>query len=179
MFTSQMPMQTSTSAPQILPPEQRLPIDEGAEQDIHHRVHEPEDGNPADGVVLHQQGPDDIARAADERQIKQHRQAQSALRVEAAAQCQTDQQQSQPAHEQIEEADRKAVRLFRHGLVPRTGQGKNDRGQQHTEHAPGASAAVVADGADDFTEMRTGCCTARTDQRKLMDRSTHTVLLDK
>ena len=69
--------------------------------------------------------------------------------MEAAAQCQTDQQQSQPAHEQVEEADRKAVRLFRHGLVPRAGQGKNDRGQQHTEHAPGASAAVVADGADE------------------------------
>ena len=44
LFTSQMPMQTKHQCPQILPAEQGLAVEHGAQQHVDHRVHEAEDG---------------------------------------------------------------------------------------------------------------------------------------
>jgi len=68
-----------------------------------------------------------------------------------SAQRSAQHKQSYAAHKQVDKADRKAVGLFGHGLVPRAGQGKDDRGQQHAEDAPAAAAAVVAEGADEHS----------------------------
>ena len=57
--------------------------------------------------------------------------------------------QCQTAHEQVDETDGKAVCFFGHGFVPRAGQGKDDGGRHHAEHAPAAAAAVVAQRADE------------------------------
>ena len=56
--------------------------------------------------------------------------------------------QCQPTHKQVQEADSKAVGLFGDGFVPRAGQGKDDGRCHHTEHAPAAAAAVVANRTD-------------------------------
>ena len=66
-----------------------------------------------------------------------------------SAQRSAQHKQGCAAHKQVDKADRKTVGLFGHGLVPRAGQGKDDRGQQHAEDAPAAAAAVVAEGADE------------------------------
>ena len=59
--------------------------------------------------------------------------------------------QRQTAHKQVQKADGKAISLFGDRLVPRAGQGKDDGGCHHAEHAPAAAAAMVADGADEHT----------------------------
>ena len=135
--------------PQILPPEQRLPIDEGAEQDVHHRVHEPEDGDPADGVVLHQQGPDDVARAADEGQRQQVQHAEHRPVFQPSAQNSAQQEQGCTAHEQVHKADGKAVCPAGDGFIPGACQRKEDGGNEHVGYAPGAAAAVVAQRGDE------------------------------
>ena len=82
--------------------------------------------------------------------------------MQAAAQRKADDQQSQTAHEQVEETDGKAVGFFRHRFVPRAGEGEDDRRQQHTEDAPRTAATVVADGGHqnaaeaDHTAQRLG-----------------------
>ena len=52
LFTSQMPTQTSTSAPMYCQRKSGSPLSNGTEQDVYHRVHEAEDGDAADGVVF-------------------------------------------------------------------------------------------------------------------------------
>ena len=134
---------------QILPAEQGLAVEHSTQQHVDYKVHKAKDGNAADGVVLHQQGPQHIAGSADEGQIQQHQDAQRVHTAQMSAQRSAQHEQCQTTHEQVDEADRKAVGLFGHGLVPRAGQGKDDRGQQHAEDAPAAAAAVVAQRADE------------------------------
>ena len=149
MFTSQMPMQTSTSAPRYCHRNSGSPIDEGAEQDVHHRVHEPEDSDPADGIVLHQQGPDDVARAADESQRQQVQHAEHRPVFQPSAQNSAQQEQGRTAHEQVHKADGKAVCPAGDGFVPGACQREKDGSNEHVGYAPGAAAAVVAQRGDE------------------------------
>ena len=68
--------------------------------------------------------------------------------METAAHDSAQHKQCQPTHKQVQEADSKAVGLFSDGFVPRAGQGKDDGRRHHTEHAPAAAAAVVANRTD-------------------------------
>ena len=69
--------------------------------------------------------------------------------MQTAAHGKAQNGQRQTADAQVEHTDREAVRMLGDGLVPRPGQRKDDRRDQHKGHALDAAAAVVAQRGDE------------------------------
>ena len=127
-----------------MPFEQGLAVQDGGEQDVHDRNDQAEHGNAGNRVVFHQQCPDHITGTGDKCQEKQHRHSAKALRVQAAAQNKADDQQRRTADPKVQAGDGERIHLLGHGFVPRPGQCKNHRSDQHIGNARRAAAAVVA-----------------------------------